>query len=326
MLKWMAIVVAVLAGGTYAAFQLSPWPGALLIRMAFDKDTIRISEALARHVPDGVSSTLNEPYDAAGDDGFLDVFRPEGATGPLPAVVWVHGGAYVYGRRDNIANYLKILASKGYATVAVGYSKAPGATYPQPVMEVNRALDHLKTNAERLGIDPQRIVLAGDSAGAQIAAQLALAITSPDYAVRIGVAPAITPNQLRGVLLNCGPYGTDSINFDGPFGGFLDTVLWSYFGTHDYLNDPRLKDFAITANLTKDFPPFFISVGNGDPLKPLSYDLKARADALGIANDALFFPDDRQPPLPHEYQFNLDDEAGREALERMVAFIANRTQ
>ncbi len=80
----------------------------------------------------------------------------------------------------------------------------------------------------------------------------------------------------------------------------------------------------MTANITKEFPPFFISVGNADPLAPLSYGLKQRADELGIANEALFFPPDHAPPLPHEYQFNLDSEAGQLALERSVNFLSAR--
>lgn len=325
-LKWLAGTLLGLALAVFAAYQLSPWPGALLIRMTFDKPTIETAAALEKHVPNGIAVRPNIPYDPTGADGYLDLFRPENANQPLPAVVWVHGGAYVYGRRDNISNYLKILAAKGYATVAVGYSKAPGTIYPQPLIELNRALAAISHQAADLGIDASRIVLAGDSAGAQIVAQYALAVSDADYAKRIGITPAIAPGVLKGLVLNCGPYGTDKINFDGPFGGVLDTVLWSYFGTHNYRDDPRLKDFSITANLTKNFPPFFITVGNGDPLKPLSFDLKARADELGIANDALFFSEDRQPPLGHEYQFNLDDEAGQQALARIVAFLNARTR
>ncbi len=296
----------------------------LLIRQAFDKGAVAAAEALEKHVPSGIEQVLDIRYAENDRDALLDLFRPAGAKKPLPVVVWVHGGAFVYGRRDNVSNYLKILAGRGYATVAVGYSKSPGVNYPMPLAQVNAALGHLTANAEGLGIDPQRIVLAGDSAGAQIAAQLSIVITAPDYAARVGITPAIAASQLKGVILHCGPYGVDGLDFNGPFGGFLKTVLWSYFGTKSFLDDPRFKDFAVIPNITEDFPPFFISVGNADPLAPLSYALKARADELGVVNEALFFQPDYAPPLPHEYQFNLDDEAGQTALARTLDFLSAR--
>lgn len=324
-LRWAAIAVVAVAALAYAAFQLSSWPSVLLIRMWFDKDTQAMSTALEKHVPLGVTTLFDQRYDSNDSDAYLDVFRPEGTAQPLPAIVWVHGGAFVYGDRSNVTNYLKILAAKGYAAVAVGYSLAPGSNYPTPVLQVNRALGYLTENAERLNIDPARIVVAGDSAGAQIAGQLSLLITSPAYAGKLGVKPAISAENLRGAILFCGALDASRLNFEGPFGAFITTVLWAYMGKRDFIGDPRLKDFSIPLNMTKDYPPFFISVGNGDPLAPSSYDTKAKADALGVANDALFFPAEHQPPLPHEYQFNLDSTDGKLALERVLAFLSART-
>ncbi len=285
-LTWLVVAGVGLGAALYASFQLSPWPSVLLIRHEFDKGAVAAAEALGRHVPPGIVSTMDIRYAAGDPDALLDLFKPGDATEPLPVVVWVHGGAFVYGRRDNVTNYLKVLASRGFATVAVGYSKAPSANYPTPLAQVNAALGYLSANADRLGLDPERIVLAGDSAGAQIAAQLSIILTSPDYAKRVGITPAIAATQLKGAILHCGPYGVAGMDFNGPFGGFLRTVLWSYFGTRAFLDDPRFQDFIVTANITKEFPPFFISVGNADPLAPLSYGLKQRADELGIANDA----------------------------------------
>ncbi len=323
-LKWLvalSVAVTVLA---YAAFELSPWPSVLLIRHWFDRETQTTLLALEKHVPAGVTSRLDEIYDPVDPDARLDVFRPGDAVAPLPAIVWVHGGAFVHGTKGNVTSYLKILAAKGYVTVAIGYSIAPSARYPTPVIQVNRALAYLDKNAARLGIDPAQIFLAGDSAGAQIAAQLSIIVTEPAYARRLGITPSIAPVNLRGAILFCGALGTERLNFEGPYGGFLNTVLWAYSGNRDFRNDPRLRDFSIPANMTANFPPFFISVGNADPLESSSRDTVKRAEELGVAADALFFPKDHQPRLPHEYQFNLDTADGQLALTRLLAFLAAR--
>lgn len=318
------VVAALLAGAVFTAFKVSPWPSVLLIRHAFDKGALAASDALARHVPPTVAEVLDQQYDASGPDAFLNVYMPMDARlagRALPVIVWVHGGGFISGRKEDVANYLKILAARGFATVAVGYSIAPEANYPTPLRQVNAALGFLAENAARLNIDPERIFLAGDSAGAQIAGQLSNILSNPAYASEMGITPAIARPQLRGAILHCGPHGTDGINFDGAFGGFLTTALWSYFGTKDFRGNRRLQQFSVTANMTAAFPPIFVSAGNADPLAPLSYELAEKAKALGVPVDTLFYSPGHQPPLGHEYQFNLDGEDGRTALERTVAFI-----
>jgi len=154
-----------------------------------------------------LSAQLNERYDPADPDALLDVFYPSAiADKPLPTIVWVHGGGWVSGSKDDIANYGKVLAGKGYTVVGVDYSLAPGKTFPTPIRQVNAALGYLVSNAERLRIDPDHIVLAGDSGGAHIAAVTANAIAVPSYAAMLGIVPAVERRQLTALLLYCGAY------------------------------------------------------------------------------------------------------------------------
>lgn len=325
-MRWIIGVLAglvVLAGVAYAAFQVSPWPSVLLIRYAFAKDAETRNTALAKHVPEGVTALRDQRY-GAGANAALDVFRPSGQTGALPAIVWIHGGAFVAGDRADVGEYLQLLAAKGYATVAVGYSLAPGAEYPTPVHEANDALGYIVANAERYGVNPERLFLAGDSAGAQIAAQLAAAIADPAYAAAVGVTPAVAADRLHGIVLFCGIYDTAGMSLDGPFGGLLKTVIWSYFGTEDPA-DPRLAQFSVGKHIAPGFPPAFVSVGNADPLAAQSVALAEAIRSAGVPVETLFFPADHTPPLPHEYQFNLDQAAGMEALDRLTAFLAERS-
>lgn len=306
----------------YIAFQVTPWPGVIVIRWLFDAGAKATSAALVKHVPADVVARTDEVYDPASPDGKLDVYHPAAAEGrKLTTVVWVHGGGFVSGRKEDIGNYCRVLAGQGFTVVSVDYTIAPEAEYPTPVLQANAALGWLVRNAGRLPIDPDKLVLAGDSAGSHIVTQLANAITAPDYARKLGLTPAVPPRQLAGLLLHCGVYGMDGMSLDGSFGIFLRTVLRSYFGRNDYLADPRLEHFTVTRHVTKDFPPVFISAGNADPLLPQSRALAAALKAQGVRVDELFFPADYAPALPHEYQFNLDTAAGRQALDRTVRFL-----
>jgi acetyl esterase/lipase len=318
---WVAGVAVVVAAGVYAAFQLSPWPSVWLIRSAFDQGAAQASTSIAGLVPADIAVQRGLNYAPGDRDALLDLYTPPDAPGPLPAVLWVHGGGFISGSRADLSGYLQILASRGFVTAGIDYTPAPEAGFPTPVRQTNQALAYIVANAARFNIDPQRIFLAGDSAGAQIAAQTALIISDPGYARRLGIEPGLARPALRGVVLYCGPYDPATMNFEGPFGSFMRTVIWSYLGARDP-HDARVAQLSVTPHVTPAYPPVFISVGNADPLAPQSL---ALADALrgrGIEVDALFFPRDHLPPLDHEYQLLLSTDAGRLALDRSVAFLA----
>jgi acetyl esterase/lipase len=316
--------IALIAAGVYAAFQLSPWPSVLLIRHSFDNGAKEAIASVAPHVPKGVFAQHDLSYAPADRDALLDVFAPANVSAPLPAVVWVHGGGFVAGSRLDLSDYLQVLASRGFVTVAIDYSVAPGSQFPTPVRQTNAALAHIIANAKRFNIDPRRIFLAGDSAGAQIVAQTALVISDPNYAQRVGMQPGMTRQALRGVVLFCGPYDPTTLNFDGPFGDFMRTAIWSYIGTRDP-RDPRVKQMSVTPHVTAAYPPVFISVGNADGLAPQSVALAEALRAQGVEVDTLFFPDNHDPPLGHEYQLLLSTDAGRLAFDRYLAFLTAHT-
>jgi acetyl esterase len=308
-LVWAAGVVIVLAIAIFTASQVSPWSSALNYR-------------LYRLTMPHVAARLNERYDTSNPDAVLDVYYPsevENTDRSLPTIVWVHGGAFRAGSKDGIADYLKILAAKNYTLVGVNYSLAPAKIYPTPILQVNAALAFLEKNAARLHVDASKLFLAGDSAGAQIAAQLAVVISNSAYADQMGVTPSIDRRQLKGVILHCGLYDLRG------GGETRASIARTYLGNEDFLNDPRLEEFSVVRNITADFPPMFISVGNADRLESQSQLLADTATKLGISVDSLFFPNGYTPPLPHEYQFSLGSEAGRLALDRTVRFLAGRS-
>lgn len=320
-IAFAALVLIALGSAALAVWHLSPWPSALLIRHAFDRDAIAANDRLAPLVPPGLRETLDLAYLPGDPDVRLDIYLPPEGDGPFPLVVWVHGGAWISGSKDYISNYLRLIAAEGFAVAGVNYSVAPGAKYPMPIVQANAALAYLSAHAADLRLDAGRIALAGDSAGAQIAAQTALVLTDPAYAGRIGVEPGIGGSALRALVLHCGGLDATNLSLEGAFGSFLRTVLWSYMGRRDFPSDPRLADFSIPPNLHAGLPPIFISAGNADPLEPQSRAVAARASDLGLVVDALFFPKDYAPPLGHEYQFDLATEAGQEAFARSMAFL-----
>lgn len=320
--------IALIAILIFLAFKFTPWPSALLIRHAFNKEGNKVNELLKKHIPTGVSIIADQQYINGDVNAKLDVYYPTAISNTgqvLPVIVWVHGGGWISGSKDQVGSYCSVLASKGFCVIAIDYSLAPGKSYPTPLIETNKALAYISENSSRFHADPSRFILAGDSGGAHIAAQTANIISDTSYAKLVGIAPRIHRNQLLGLILYCGPYDVGIVDKKGDFGDFLEIVLWSYSGKKDYNSVPGFKLASVTNYLTRDYPPCFISAGNGDPLLPQSRALVNKLNKLNVKVDSLFFSSDTSPALPHEYQFNLDRAAGRIALENSIKFLREVT-
>ncbi len=306
----------------------SPWPSALVIRRVFNRGAAEMVTEMQQQMPtSGIAGTTGLRYAPGSPDTTFDIFRPDTADAPLPAVVWIHGGAWISGSAADVAPYLRILAEHGYTTVGLNYTVGPEATYPTAVRQLNDALGYLAGNAASLGIDPTRIVLAGDSAGAQLASQLAALTTNPEYSRLLGIEPALHASQLSGVILNCGVYDLDALaDLTGITGWGFRTALWSYAGTKEWSQTDVGTTMSTIRHITADFPPTYISGGNGDGLtRTQSLPLAAALAAKGVDVTELFWPSSLEPALPHEYQFHLRRPEARQALTATMDFLAAHT-
>ncbi len=326
-LGWTLAVILLVAVVIGIVLRSTPWPSAMLIRAVFEQGGDATVAEMEPYVPD-VELAEHRDLDYGGGHGeTLDVFHLPGDDA-RPAVVWIHGGAWISGSKANVEPYLRILAAEGYTTVAVGYSVAPEQIYPTAVHQANDALAYVEANAAELGIDPDRIVLAGDSAGSQLASQVAALTTNREYAGLLDVEPALDPDQLVGTVLNCGVYDLTAMSrLDGLVAWGFKTALWSYTGTQDWSASAPGSLMSTIDFTTSDFPPTFISGGNGDGLTWLqSIPMSQRLQEQGVEVSSLFWPADHQPALPHEYQFHLDYEEAHVALAQTLDFLENVTK
>lgn len=313
------LILLVVAG--VLAFRFSPEPGVWIVRQVFQSGDADLAAASAAFVPEGVIARTDLPYGDSSDELFDLFLPPPGVTVRPIILVWVHGGGFVAGSKSMPANWLKIVASQGFAVVSVEYVRGASRSYPKPVLQVNDAMGHVRAHAAELGIDTDKIVLGGDSAGAHIASQLALAMTDPTYAERLGVTPAISPDRLVGMVLASGIYALPDFDSGVIVRMFFQSVMQGYTGYRNLAEMPGFALFSIIDNVTPAFPPSFITGGNADPLTAQGKALAARLQALGVRTETLFFPDDHQPPLAHEYQFRMNSAEGRLAFRQMVEFL-----
>jgi acetyl esterase len=108
-------------------------------------------------------------------DFAVEVLRPAGVQGPLPVVLYLHGGGWVLGDAQTHARMMReIVVQSRAAVVFVEYGCAPEFPFPAPLEHCYQALEWVAVKGASLGLDPSRIAVAGDSAGGNLTAALAL--------------------------------------------------------------------------------------------------------------------------------------------------------
>ncbi len=128
----------------------------------------------------------------------LDIYRPA-EEGPHPLLIFVHGGSWEQGSKDDYPWLGRRFAAEGYLTAVINYRLAPEHGYEDFMGDVAKAVAYVHGNARRWGGDPERLFLMGHSAGAYNAVQVALA---PEFLAAEGTSPGI----IDAVAGLAGPY------------------------------------------------------------------------------------------------------------------------
>lgn len=123
----------------------------------------------------GVTSSDHSISQDNDQDVSVRVYRPEGHTENLPSLLWIHGGGYCFGSMEGDDYTVKRMVEKiGCVVISVDYRLAPEYPFPTPLNDCYAALTWVFDNADRLKVDVSRIAIGGISAGAGLAAGLAL--------------------------------------------------------------------------------------------------------------------------------------------------------
>lgn len=207
----------------------------------------------------------------------LRLYKPTAAA-TLPVVVYAHGGGYMLGNLDTHDRICRLLAQKsGWAVLAVDYTLAPEKKFPVQSEQVFAALEYAAAHAAELGLDAQRIALAGDSAGAHLSLGTALRARNASN------QPAI-----RAQLLYYGGFGLKDSASKRLYGwadldglGDEDTKTYTshYMARPEDRDDPRAN---LLASDMAGLPPTFIGAVAYDPLRDDSLALAAFCQERGV--------------------------------------------
>ena len=254
-----------------------------------------------------VTVIRNLTYPSSYGRNTFDLYEPtERQSSTLPVIVWAHGGGFIAGDKSGMTAYATMMASRGYAVIAMNYDYAPDGKYPAPVIQMGEMVSHLGKIASRYDLDASSIIVGGDSAGAQIAAQFAVVNTTPGYSKTTGIPTTSLEKPLKGVILFCGPYDLASSATENSSllkKWFINTIGWGYLGRRDWKESSELDDATIVNHLSANFPTAYIMDGNFVSFPEQGRTMVKSLTSLGVNVTSRFFPND--PSLPHEFQFDF---------------------
>jgi acetyl esterase/lipase len=204
------------------------------------------------------------PGDAGGVPLYLDLFVPDPPPPrPAPAVVYLHGGGWESGdRRMALQPWLNpLLAGHGFVAVSVTYRLTDEAPFPAQIHDVKAAIRWLRAHAGEYGVDPARIGVWGDSAGAHLASLLAL--TDRVAALDGGCGTPGVSSAVQAVVARCTP--TDFT--DSPWVE-ASPVLRKLFGGRPGAQGELRRLASPVCHAHPQAPPFLLVHGTEDELVP----------------------------------------------------------
>lgn len=267
-------------------------------------------------------------YSSSGQ--LLDVWQLHGAsTKPRPVVLYVHGGGFRLLSKDTNWTLAALFAQAGFCVFSINYRLSPKFKYPAALQDVCEAYAWIQRNAARYGADPSRVVLTGESAGANLITALAVATTfkRPEPfasdVFELGVVPeAIVP--MCGIL-----QVSDTLRFSkrrklprlvaDRVLAVEQGYLQGQSGEGAALADP-LVVLESDAESARPFPRTYASVGTADPILDDTRRLERALHKRGVDHQVSYFPGE-----PHGFHALLFRRAARDAWRKTFAFLGTRS-
>jgi len=272
---------------------------------------VKLIDGKGLQIPENVEEVLGVEYGLGGQRKLqLDLYLPRGRTKATPAVLFIHGGAWKTGKRDQLKYYCVKFAEKGYVTATATYRLMDEAPFPACVHDVKCAVRWLRANAAKYQVDPNRIAVSGNSAGGHLAMMVGY---SDDPSLEGSGGNAGVSSRVCAVVNFYGPTDltTDYARGQG--------IISEFLGGKTFDEAPDLYRLASPLfHLTRDDPPTLIFHGTIDGLVPIAQAdrLAEKLKQLGITH--LY---ERYEGWPHA--MDVAEAINRRCLYQMEWFLKN---
>jgi acetyl esterase len=248
----------------------------------------------------------------------LDVVVPEG-PGPFPLLIYVHGGGFITLDKSHYTRICKSFAAAGYVVFNVNYRRAPQFRFPDNITDVGSAVSWAISNAIAYRGDPDRVFMAGYSAGAHLVSTYATSLVDPSQVKALRIERLTRPRRIAGMVLFYGAFDTETILETGfPF---VKMMLESFLSRDPVVFKERSKAASPMRHITASYPPCFISYAEMDQLSSQSIAFAGELEAKGVEHEVLAFSPSECKVMPHGYVSLFWRKSARKAMAAAIDFL-----
>jgi acetyl esterase/lipase len=224
----------------------------------------------APRVPEGVKGHRDLAYVINGHERQkLDLFVPERSDGPLPLIIWVHGGGWQNGSKEGCPPLRSGYTTDGYAVASINYRLSGHATFPAQIEDCKAAIRWLRAHAKEHNLDPNRFGVWGSSAGGHLVALLGTSGDVKEFDVGANL------DQTSRVRAVCDYYGPTDFTVFVTTPGFerhaaADAPEGKLLGGAVLENRDKAARASPITFVSQDDPPFLIVHGDKDSTVPIN--------------------------------------------------------
>lgn len=195
----------------------------------------------------------------------LGLCTPQGATGALPGVILIHGGAWMVGDKKQYAQLCTFFAAHGFVAASIDYRLAPANIWPAQLVDAQLAVRWLRAHAAQIHLDPQRLCGWGDSAGGHLAVFLGVLNT-----IHAGDEAGLYADQSPHTTCVVDEYGPTDLTITTPTPGMIQAFN-ALFGGATLTGDPAIyHDASPLFAVSSQSAPTLIIHGTNDMTVPFA--------------------------------------------------------
>jgi acetyl esterase len=241
----------------------------------------------------------------------MHLYAPQDTMTTRPGVLFVHGGGWGGGCATWHLRQACALAEQGYVAATIDYRLAPGARWPAPLEDVKRAVRWLKARGPSLGLDPDRLVIAGGSAGGHLAALVALTPGRFEPDARPQVSSAVAGAVLWYPVLDLPSFAGVKADVAGIS---VATVIENFLGAS---TEALLQEASPSTYVGPASPPILTLTGERDELTPAAHiePFHRALSAAGVRNRLIVVPG-------KGHQFDLYPGDWEDSFAETLAFLS----
>ncbi len=266
-------------------------------------------------------------YDTEYPNGFLDIIYPDSnIEADRPTLFYFHGGGLFAGSKnkgdpmaasDSTALRDDICAA-GYNIVNVDYALVPDCRFPVPLIQANRAFEYIVSHKNEFHLNTDNIIIMGSSAGAIMTSQLGSIITDRKYAELVGITPALSPEQVKAVVLDDAPLDYKRFSLA------TKILVGNYVNGTIFLSEEEISRYNNILHVTANYPPAFLL---GSEYRHDMNEMHKALDKIGTKNILVDPFSEYGEVKPHCFVANERvDPIAKEAFDKMIEFLNKKTK